>query len=376
MAENVRDDYVLLTARHMRAQSRLMFTGFIASLPLVIFASADGAHPLVRLGIPAVILCLALAGLWVVRNPITEQSDPAIARRTIGQAWKICAATAAIGGLWALLSWQAAPPETKIYYPAIMSLGALTMGYCLTAVRALAVVTLSLALVPTAAALALTGELMNVALAGSMAIAVSFQVVMMKRHQDLLLMLVEERHRSGELARVDPLTGLANRRALLEAFQVLVEEKRDVRLMVIDIDRFKSVNDRFGHEIGDMVLREFALIVNEHARGQIEAARLGGEEFALLGPSCALDPALALQLLVEIRDHAMPHGQQITASVGIANMEVHETSDWSRLYGNADRALYEAKRNGRNNVVINDVTDDATEATSGEAPPLPLVRNG
>ncbi len=359
MADSVRDDYVVLTARHMRSQAQLMFTGFIASLPLVVYVGSDGAQWPVRLGLPLLILCLSLAGLWVVRPTITEQTAPQAARSMIGRAWTLCALTAAFGGIWALLSWSAAPAETKVYYPAIMSLGALTLGYCLTAVRAVGVTTLLLALVPTGVALALTGDPMNLALVGAMVIAIGFQVVMMKRHQDLLLMLVEERHRSRELARVDPLTGLPNRRALLEHFAKLAELDNNVRLMVIDIDRFKTVNDRFGHDMGDSVLRQFALIFSGHARGTIHAARLGGEEFALLGPADALDPALALRLLEEIRNHAMPHGHQVTASMGIADMPVHSSSDWNRLYGRADKALYRAKRGGRNGVVIDNVANDS-----------------
>ncbi|HBM72974.1 MAG TPA: hypothetical protein DD436_10190, partial [Erythrobacter sp.] len=169
---------------------------------------------------------------------------------------------------------------------------------------------------PVACVLAGTGATMDRVLAVSILIAVGFQMVMMVRHQQLLVSLVEERHKSGELARRDPLTGLANRRALIEQFEGFADSGASLRLMVIDIDRFKRINDRFGHDMGDRVLQTIATVLLSHARGDICAARLGGEEFAMLSRSDALDPALALQLLREIRTSEMPHGEAVTASIG------------------------------------------------------------
>ena len=87
-----------------------------------------------------------------------------------------------------------------------------------------------------------------------------------------------------------------------------------------------------------------------HARGEICAARLGGEEFALLAGTETLDPAIALQLLGEIAAADMPHGEAITASIGVAEARVTAGEDWTALYGQADRALYRAKNEGRNQV--------------------------
>ena len=150
----------------------------------------------------------------------------------------------------------------------------------------------------------------------------------------------------------DPLTGLPNRRAMDRWFDELAAAEADepAVVAVIDIDHFKTFNDRFGHDMGDRVLQTIATVLLSHARGDICAARLGGEEFAMLSRSDALDPALALQLLREIRTSEMPHGEAVTASIGVADAVVTQAEDWTALYGQADRALYRAKDEGRDRV--------------------------
>lgn len=348
----MRDDFARLTAYQMRDQARLIFSGFIFSLPMVVYGASPGAGVLVAYGLPLAILLISLLALMVLRKPIDwTATSSAEARRTTRRIWQLCVVVSALGSWWCLASWATAPPEIRLYYPAIMSLGALTLGYCLSAVRAVGVSTLLVTLVPAAAALGSTGQPMDGVLAIGMLIAAGFQVVMMGKHRQLLLRLVEERHRSSELARCDPLTGLANRRALLEQFSCWARGDAAIRLMVIDIDRFKEINDRFGHDMGDDVLRAFSELLRLHARGSICAARLGGEEFALLAPASLLDPALALQLLGEIRGAYMPHGEGITASIGVAEAKVSDPADWTALYRKADRALYAAKEDGRNRVI-------------------------
>ena len=98
------------------------------------------------------------------------------------------------------------------------------------------------------------------------------------------------------------------------------------------------------------MLQAIAHLLRTHARGEICAARLGGEEFALLAGTETLDPAIALQLLGEIAAADMPHGEAITASIGVAEARVTAGEDWTALYGQADRALYRAKNEGRNRV--------------------------
>ena len=355
---HLREDFTLLTADHMRGQARLLFVGFILSLPMVVYGASAGAGALVAYGLPLIILLLSATGLVLLSRPRAE-GDFGDARRIIDTVWKLCLLTAAVGSIWCIASWASAPLETRIYYPAIMSIGGLVLGYCLMAERSVGMTVVVVTMGPTIAVLASTGMVMDLVLAIAMAIGVGFQLTMMVRHQRLLLSLVEERHRSAELARRDPLTGLANRRALIERFEAFAERSGAVRLMVVDIDRFKTINDRFGHDMGDRVLRTLATLLASHARGEICAARLGGEEFGLLGSAEALDPAIALQLLREIGCARMPHGETITVSIGVADAVVSSPEDWNPLYAQADRALYRAKNDGRNRVMTHQSDPDS-----------------
>ena len=168
----------------------------------------------------------------------------------------------------------------------------------------------------------------------------------------------------------DPLSGLRNRRGFEVHGEQMIADAihghQPLTLVTVDIDRFKNINDRFGHDMGDDVLRAFAELLAIHARGEICAARLGGEEFALLASADTLDPAIALQVLGEIRGAYMPHGEQITASIGVADAVVTGPEDWTALYGEADRALYRAKNEGRNRVM----SFDAEAASSAQVEAL------
>ncbi|WP_448501986.1 diguanylate cyclase [Sphingomonas sp.] len=163
-----------------------------------------------------------------------------------------------------------------------------------------------------------------------------------------------------ELARRDPLTGLANRRGFIERAASLVEQaaKEDapVALLLLDVDRFKTINDVHGHDVGDMVLVTLARRLN-HWDGSICAvARMGGEEFALM--TVGLD-GLALERFAEsVRrelaacDHSALLGDRIvTVSIGVAIAQ-GDLPDFPSLYRVADQALYAAKQQGRDRVVI------------------------
>jgi diguanylate cyclase (GGDEF)-like protein len=159
-------------------------------------------------------------------------------------------------------------------------------------------------------------------------------------------------------ALVDPLTGLANRRRCEEALSVeLARAERfgaPLAFVLADLDDFKAVNDDHGHPVGDVVLREFAAVLRENVREADLAGRWGGEEFVLLLPGT--DAAGGGQLAERVRTALLertilaPDGRrvEVTCSFGIA--DVAAGSDAGTLVGAADRALYRAKRGGKNRV--------------------------
>ncbi len=346
----MRDDFTVLTAGYLRSQAKLIFIGFILSLPMSVYGASPSTGSFVAYGLPLVILCIAAAALLTLPPPIATHNKADLARAAINRIWLMCFLLSLAGVVWGITSWIVAPVETRTYYPVIMAIGGLTAGYFLTAVREVAVTVVLVTLVPIAAMLGNSEAFMDRVIAATLILAIVFQLIVISRHHRLLLDLLEQQCLSDQQARHDPLTGLANRRALLEHFSSLARHSTHVRLMIIDIDRFKSVNDRHGHDVGDEVLRAFSQLLAHHAREEISAARIGGEEFALLGSSKVLDAAIALQLLVEIRSAPMPHGEQVTASIGVADGIAATPDDWDDLYGKADHALYRAKNDGRNRV--------------------------
>ncbi len=162
--------------------------------------------------------------------------------------------------------------------------------------------------------------------------------------------------RASRLAEHDPLTAIRNRRGFLDAADALIataaRTQASVALLLLDIDRFKAINDDHGHDAGDIVLCTIAARLARWESAHCTVARLGGEEFALLTISPDL-PALdfAEQVRAEIAacDHRATIGdQRVTISIGVA--EGRPRVDLAELYRNADRALYAAKRGGRNQV--------------------------
>jgi diguanylate cyclase (GGDEF)-like protein/PAS domain S-box-containing protein len=179
-----------------------------------------------------------------------------------------------------------------------------------------------------------------------------------------------ERERLSWSASHDMLTRLLNRAAFEARLQAcLAEGDTPAALLLIDLDRFKQVNDNAGHAAGDDVLRQVAAVLHDHVRGADAAARLGGDEFALLLPRCESADALALaqRLVLAIGQCGVKHDGQwlgVGASIGVAGVALasHSTSDPAAALARADAALYEAKRAGRGRAVL-----------AREALPLQLV---
>jgi diguanylate cyclase (GGDEF)-like protein len=207
----------------------------------------------------------------------------------------------------------------------------------------------------------------------------------------LVLVLAKERtlraHKSAALT--DPLTGLFNRRGLVEAARELAEKHakkagKPVAMLAFDLDHFKSINDRFGHALGDDVIKLFAATANSSLRLTDFVVRLGGEEFAAIMPGTLED---GLVVAERIRAAFEAAGRTVsgryvgaTVSVGVA---AHETAaNIDALLARADAALYAAKANGRNRVEVEmpmfdllqtDEPDPVMEELPSRAEELPVM---
>ena len=158
-------------------------------------------------------------------------------------------------------------------------------------------------------------------------------------------------------ADLDHLTGLANRRRFRAALAHEVERWRrygaPCALLLLDIDYMKSINDEYGHPFGDVVIRHIANKLSHVSRETDTAARLGGEEFALLLAGIEDDKAelAAGRLLRILSEESIEGVRQVTVSIGLAACPAHATSERT-LYAASDAALYVAKNGGRNRVAV------------------------
>ncbi len=177
------------------------------------------------------------------------------------------------------------------------------------------------------------------------------------RHAETERLLVERNQELLQLASTDILTGLANRRAIRQLAEAEIRRakryQKDLAVLMLDIDHFKHINDKYGHAAGDKVLAEFATLCQHSIRDSDLAARYGGEEFVILLPEIDIKTAIlsAERIRTTIAEHQfrLTDGSDIavTCSIGIA-MYLPGQDNLDKLLLRADQALYQAKHQGRN----------------------------
>jgi len=219
------------------------------------------------------------------------------------------------------------------------------------------------------------GDFMNAGLLHSLAI-ITYQFIVIITSFGLVWIVSHKIHNTlKDQATHDPLTGVFNRRALEEILSV--EHSRSLRnqsplsVVMLDIDYFKRLNDRYGHGAGDQVLVLIADILVKNTRDYDSVARFGGEEFIILLPSTQTNKAKKvaekLRAKIEQHDYKIEDKQkvEITASFGVTSCDLAQEA-WLNVLDRCDKALYLAKESGRNNVIVcNDDNQDADNAGAG-----------
>ncbi|BCD60896.1 MULTISPECIES: GGDEF domain-containing protein [unclassified Nitratiruptor] len=165
-----------------------------------------------------------------------------------------------------------------------------------------------------------------------------------------------------EIAYKDPLTGLYNRTLLQDIVHNLLRLKRKdehLVLALVDIDHFKSINDEFGHDTGDEVLRYVAQLIKKRLRSEDYVFRIGGEEFLIVMKTRSIEKVL--RILQSIRKYFASHPMKklkkpVTISIGVTEFKPYES--FKQAFKRVDEALYEAKRSGRNRLIYKGVEDD------------------
>ncbi len=183
-------------------------------------------------------------------------------------------------------------------------------------------------------------------------------------------LLTEQLNQAHSESLTDPLCGIDNRRGFMRAAQAVCDASHGLcgtALIILDVDHFKRLNDAFGHLLGDRVLRSIAEVLRANVKGGDTAARIGGEEFALLLPQTPIEGARILAERIRLaiergrirRDRAAEAIGAVTVSLGLALGEPGESIDG--LLARADSALYAAKRNGRNRLCVSPVSASAAQ---------------
>ena len=270
-------------------------------------------------------------------------------------------------GIWGLGALAVMPTDDRLSQVLVM-LFAVGMSVsavsCYSAYRYLTLTSMGLVLLPCTLWLLLQASPMQAGVAIAVLIFSTFVVSATHKLSDSLekaFRLTRQMERAHKVstvaAQTDELTGLMNRRAFFENAQLLYTQCRQNQqplcALMLDMDHFKQVNDTYGHQAGDEVLRQVGGVISSSFRQSDVYGRLGGEEFAVLLPNTPLDTArdIAEQLVKTISNMVTEPVQGLTASLGVACSNPQD-QDLHSLMNTADKALYRAKAQGRNQVVV------------------------
>ncbi|MEB0076288.1 diguanylate cyclase [Pseudomonas sp. CCI3.2] len=296
------------------------------------------------------------------RSPVSERTPQRWERRY----WVTLTLSAGIWGVGAL----AVMPATDLLAQVLVILFTVGMSVsavaCYSAYRAMTLVSIGLVLLPCTLWLLFQPSGLQLGIALAVLVFSSFVVSATRRLSDALETAfrltreMEQAHSiSTHAAQTDELTGLKNRRAFFDNAQQLhnycKRNKLPLCALMLDMDHFKLINDTYGHQVGDQVLRQIGGVISTSFREADVCGRLGGEEFAVLLPDTSIETALGVaeQLIQTIAGLKAEPVNYITASLGVASTHVGD-KDLHNLMNSADKALYRAKALGRNQVVVAD----------------------
>ncbi len=270
-------------------------------------------------------------------------------------------------GVWGIGALAVMPPDDRLSQALVMLF---TVGMsvsavsCYSAYRYMTLVSIGLVLLPCTVWLLFQPSSMQVGVAIAVLVFATFVASATRKLSDALekaFRLTRQMERAHSIstraAQTDELTGLMNRRAFFEHAHLLYAQCRHNQqplcALMMDMDHFKHINDTYGHQAGDQVLRQIGGVISSSFRKSDVYGRLGGEEFAVLLPNTSLEAAQAIaeQLVESISGLAVEPVKGLSASLGVASTHAQD-EDLHGLMNTADKALYRAKALGRNQVAV------------------------
>lgn len=280
---------------------------------------------------------------------------------------RYCVTLMVSAGIWGAGAFAVMPTDDRLSQALVMLF---TVGMsvsavsCYSAYRYLTLASMALVLLPCTLWLLVQPSSMQVGVALAVLVFSTFVVSATRKFSDALekaFRLTRQMERAHNIstraAQTDELTGLMNRRAFFEHAQLLYAQCRHNQqplcALMLDMDHFKQINDTYGHQAGDQVLRQIGGVISASFRKADVYGRLGGEEFAVLLPNTSLETArdIAEQLIKSISGLVSEPVHGLTASLGVASTHALD-QDLHGLMNTADKALYRAKALGRNQVAV------------------------
>lgn len=349
--EAVAGDLALHHYARLKQQIPILHIGLILIVSAAAAASMGQFPIALQLGAP---LCLASISIvrmiiWVRRRnePVPVERARVRVRAT---RW-IAGLLIALSSLWCVVAWHETHPIHQPYVPIFMALSTLTVTFCFLSLRGAALVTLTAGLIPISVTLLLSGDHMNISIASAILVSGSLLARLVFQHHNGLVATLLLQHKTRELANTDMLTGLPNRRAWFAEVEAEIAAGNPIAIGLLDLDGFKPVNDRLGHQAGDELLRQIGQRLAGHAGQGAHVARLGGDEFGIIFPRGSTREAvsaLATGLLAGLVEPCVIAGRRIaiSASIGTA-LSPGDGVLINELITVADKALYAVKNSRR-----------------------------
>ncbi|WP_404339482.1 putative bifunctional diguanylate cyclase/phosphodiesterase [Sphingomonas sp. MMS12-HWE2-04] len=352
--------------RALREQIPLMYVLMFADALFVSFASYGTVAPLWSVGVPVLLGILSAARAWVWVRQRGEVPPPDSIKRQLFATMIVAAGLSLLFGGWGLGLYIEADLVRRACIALYIFIGAISCCYCLQSLPRAGHLVLVCGAAPVTICLFFADDWFLRGLGVNIVIVAIVILRMLRANYSGFLEVVTSRsemaaeqrraqgaeRRAHQLAYHDPLTGLPNRRALAETLELqAAPDAKGPRfgLLIVDLDRFKSINDVYGHPAGDQLLRDVATRLTEIVQGEGQAYRLGGDEFAIVIDGDGENARRVARTIVYAASQPFTQDKQvhhIGASVGIS-LYPQDATDLETLMRRADIALYKAKQAGR-----------------------------